>query len=148
MADQTADTGTLPNVFPVLRYADATKALNWLEEAFGFRRTFVVPGPDDTVSHAQMSFGPGTIMLATAREPAREPLPETDRTADPLLALQSIYVYVEDVQAHADRARGAGAEITREPAPTDYGSVEYAARDFEGNHWSFGSYLPRPSDSA
>ena len=55
-----------------------------------------------------------------------------------------IYVYVEDVQAHHDRAKAAGAEIVRSLQVTDYGSWEYSVRDPEGHLWSFGTYRPEP----
>jgi predicted enzyme related to lactoylglutathione lyase len=54
----------------------------------------------------------------------------------------SVYVAVPDVDAHCAQARAAGAEITREPFDTDYGSRDYAARDLAGNVWSFGTYRP------
>jgi uncharacterized glyoxalase superfamily protein PhnB len=85
-----------------------------------------------------MSLGPGIVMFATAGNPLGQ-----DGEPDPTAARHSIYVAVEDVAAHAARAKAAGAEITREIEGTDYGSQEYAARDFEGNHWSFGSYQPQ-----
>jgi hypothetical protein len=44
-----------PNIYPVLRYADAGKALEWLAKAFGFKENVVVRGDDGTVNHAQMS---------------------------------------------------------------------------------------------
>ncbi|MCU1686962.1 MAG: glyoxalase/bleomycin resistance protein/dioxygenase [Amycolatopsis sp.] len=127
-----------PNIYPVLRYADAGKALEWLAKAFGFKENFVVRGDDGTVNHAQMSLGPGIVMFATARDSLGK-----DNEPDPMTTRHSIYVYVEDVAAHAAQAEAAGAEITRALENTDYGSREYAARDFEGNHWSFGSYQPR-----
>jgi uncharacterized glyoxalase superfamily protein PhnB len=55
---------------------------------------------------------------------------------------QGIYVALEDVDAHYQQARAAGAEIVREPADTEYGSREYLARDLEGHLWSFGTYRP------
>ncbi|MFG1917835.1 hypothetical protein [Micromonospora sp. NPDC048898] len=42
----------------------------------------------------------------------------------------------------ARQARAAGAEITREPFDTDYGSRDYAARDLAGTVWAFGTYRP------
>jgi uncharacterized glyoxalase superfamily protein PhnB len=54
----------------------------------------------------------------------------------------SVYVYVEDVDAHHARARAAGAEIVRALADTEYGSREYGARDIDGHYWYFGSYRP------
>jgi uncharacterized glyoxalase superfamily protein PhnB len=58
--------------------------------------------------------------------------------AEPL----GIYVYVEDVEAHHDRAKAAGADIVRPLQVTEYGSWEYSVRDLEGHLWSFGTYLP------
>ena len=132
-------TETVPNIFPALRYADANKALRWLNEAFGFEQTVAVPGPDDTIAHAEMRLGAGTIMFGSAAEETAR-----DDAKDPSTARASIYVWVPDVDEHYAHAKAAGAEITLEPTDMSYGSREYAARDFEGHHWSFGSYLPRP----
>ena len=54
----------------------------------------------------------------------------------------SLYVVVEDPDAHHARAKEAGATIERELNDTDYGSREYSVRDPEGNRWSFGTYRP------
>jgi uncharacterized glyoxalase superfamily protein PhnB len=54
----------------------------------------------------------------------------------------SLYVAVDDPDAHHARASEAGATIERELNETDYGSREYTARDPEGNLWSFGTYRP------
>ena len=70
------DMNQAPNIFPALRYRDASAALEWLNEAFGFQKGFATPGPDGTIAHAEMSLGPGVIMLAprppgpTSRGPA------------------------------------------------------------------------------
>jgi uncharacterized glyoxalase superfamily protein PhnB len=126
-----------PNVFPVLQYRDAAAALEWLSQAFGFETSFATPGPDGTIVHAETGFGAGTIMLGSA--PAGGG-PEI--SADPRGASQSTYIAVDDVNAHYERARAAGAEITRKLQDTDYGSREYSARDLEGHHWHFGTYRP------
>jgi uncharacterized glyoxalase superfamily protein PhnB len=124
-----------PNIFPALRYQDGPAAVEWLARAFGFEKQMVVPGPEGTIAHAQLSFGPGVIMLGSAREEPGRPNPWAT-------VKQGIYVYVADVDAHYARAKAAGAEIVRDLANTDYGSREYSARDFEGHLWSFGSYDP------
>ena len=54
----------------------------------------------------------------------------------------SIYVIVDDVQGHHDRAKAAGAEIVMPHEEQDYGGSSYTARDPEGNWWSFGDYTP------
>jgi uncharacterized glyoxalase superfamily protein PhnB len=48
----------------------------------------------------------------------------------------------DDPDALHQRAVAAGAPIVRELSDTDYGSREFAARDLEGNLWSFGTYRP------
>jgi uncharacterized glyoxalase superfamily protein PhnB len=55
---------------------------------------------------------------------------------------QSLCVYVDDVDAHCERARAAGAKIIREPKTTDYGDKywtdrSYGAVDPEGHLWWF-----------
>ena len=42
------------------------------------------------------------------------------------------------------RATAAGAEIIAPLHDTDYGSRDFAARDPEGNRWSFGTYRGEP----
>ena len=54
------------------------------------------------------------------------------------------YVVTDDVDAVYRRAKAAGAEIITEPYDTDYGSHDFAARDPEGNRWSFGTYRGEP----
>ena len=41
----------------------------------------------------------------------------------------SVYVVIDDVDAHAAKARAAGAKIIMEPADQDYGGRLYAALD-------------------
>ncbi len=124
-----------PNIFPGFRYTHAPDAIAWLGQAFGFEERFVVPGPEDSIAHAQLQLGTGVIMLGS--EPA-----EPDPTNPWEEARHGVYVYIEDIEAHYERACTAGAEILRELQDTEYGSREYTARDPEGNLWSFGTYQP------
>jgi len=126
-----------PNIFPALRYRDTAAALEWLHEAFGFEKSYTTPGPGRTISHAEMSLGAGVVMLGSAPAGSDFETPDDVRAAS-----QSVYVPVNDVDAHYGRARSTGAEITRALSDTEYGSREYSARDLEGQHWSFGSYRP------
>ncbi|MGH2587927.1 MAG: VOC family protein [Dehalococcoidia bacterium] len=127
----------MPNIFPALSYRDAPAALDWLTDAFGFEKGLVVPGPEGTIVHAEMSLGPGVIMLASAEDAmgwmSPRDLPGVNQT---------ISVYVEDVNAHYERAKAAGAEIVLDIADTNYGSRGYSARDLEGHFWNFGTYHP------
>ena len=125
-------------LFPFLRYRDAPAAIDWLVKAFGFEEQMVVPGENGTIAHAQLSVSSGIIMLGTARDDELRIKSPRDLGA----VNQGIYVYLEEVDAHCERARAAGTEIIRGPENTDYGSREYTARDLEGHLWSFGTYRP------
>lgn len=52
---------------------------------------------------------------------------------------QSLYVYIDNLDQHCERARAADAEILEEPADQPYGDRRYGARDPEGHTWYFAS---------
>jgi len=124
-----------PQVWPSLRARDARGLIRFLAEAFGFEET-VVYADGDVVHHAQLSWPEGGgIMLGSARE-------DRGGATDP--GAFGAYVVTDQPDALHERARAAGAEITAEPHDTDYGSRDFAARDPEGNRWSFGTYRGEP----
>ena len=55
---------------------------------------------------------------------------------------QAPYVIVDDVDAHYECAKAAGASVVMEPEDQPYGGRLYTCRDPEGHLWSFGSYDP------
>lgn len=129
--------------FPFLRYEDAPAAFEWLHRAFGFEKQMLVPGPKGTVAHAQLRCGAGVVMIGTAKDDFMNM--KTPKAAGGIT--QGIYVHVDDIDAHHERARAAGAEIVMALEDTEYGSREYAARDVEGHLWSFGTYRPETGAS-
>ncbi|HEV8340351.1 MAG TPA: VOC family protein [bacterium] len=48
-----------------------------------------------------------------------------------------LVVHVDDVDAHCEHARAAGADVETEPADQEYGQREYGVRDLEGHRWWF-----------
>lgn len=123
---------TAPSIYPTMRYEDARAAIDFLVKAFGFVEEQVYE-QDDVIVHALLSYGNGMIMMSTAG------------ASDPMLnARPSLYIAVDDPDAHHARAVAAGAEIVMPLTDQDYGSREYAASDPEGNVWSFGTYRPAP----
>ncbi|GIJ08956.1 VOC family protein [Micromonospora andamanensis] len=122
-------------VIHVLAYHDAPKAIDWLVEAFGFERRLVIDAGPGKVAHAELTYGPGMLMIDST----------TDEAA-PLDADQNrpggVYVIVDDVDAHAARASAAGARIVDEPADQPHGGRAYSCADIEGYVWGFGSYDP------
>ena len=54
-------------IWPVLTYDDARAAIDWLEAAFGFRRTLVVPPEDGPVFHSELRLPSGAgVMVSSA----------------------------------------------------------------------------------
>jgi uncharacterized glyoxalase superfamily protein PhnB len=122
----------MPSIHPVLTYDDAHAAIDFLERAFGFERVAVHEGEDGKVAHAELRFGEDLVGLSSTG--AGDPVFQqgTGKTV--------VYVAVDEVDPLHDRAKAAGAEIVMAPADQDYGSRDFAARDPEGNIWSFGTY--------
>jgi uncharacterized glyoxalase superfamily protein PhnB len=121
-------------IIPSFRYADARGAITFLTDAFGFEEHAVHGGDDGVVQHAELKLGESYIMLGQARDDDGDRVPGGPA---------SVYVVVDDPDAHHARAAAAGAEIVQAPKDQDYGSREYAARDPAGNVWWFGTYAPR-----
>ncbi len=55
------------------------------------------------------------------------------------MAFGGLAVLVDDVDAHCEHARAAGAVIDHRPQDQPYGRREYGARDPEGHRWWFGT---------
>jgi uncharacterized glyoxalase superfamily protein PhnB len=128
-------------IYPALRYRDAAAAIDWLERAFGFQTIARHEAPDGTIAHAELRLGESLIMLGQGAEDLQDP------PASPRAARTTISVAVADVDALHARAQGAGAEVS-ELTEQDYGSRDFSARDLEGIHWSFGTYVPDPQAAA
>ena len=126
-----------PSLYPCVFYQDAPAAIEWLVEAFGFEKLMIVPGPDGSIVHAELSYGLGAIMVGGVNAQRGWTSPR-----DLPAVNQALYVNVENPDEHYARARKAGAEIIMDLHDTEYGSRDYAARDLEGHHWYFGTYAP------
>ena len=129
-------------VIPCLLYQDAPAAIDWLCATFGFERHLVVPGPDATIAHAQLTFAGGMIMLGSA-QPGNEYRQAMKRPAEVGgFNTQSICVTTPDPDAVYQRVQAAGASVILEIKDEDYGGRGFTCRDLEGHIWSFGSYNP------
>lgn len=117
-------------IAPYLLYEDASAALEWLSRAFGFRERLRFADESGTITHAEMELNGGAIMLGHSGPDYRSPRRLGKVT-------QLVHVYVDDVDAHFERARDAGAEIVSEPKDQAYGDRRYDAKDPEGHLWSF-----------
>lgn len=122
---------TAPSIYPVLRYDDVAKAITFLVDAFGFKEVAVHKGPNGEIAHAELSYRNGMVMLgSSAGSSVFDTGPNT------------VYVVVEDADAHHARAVAAGADVVYPLTDQDYGSRDYAVKDAAGHIWSFGTYQP------
>jgi len=131
-------------IFPTLRYRDAAAMIGWLQEAFGFVVHADYRDDDGSVVHAQLAYGSGMVMLSRSGDRGYDRLVATPGDGAPQTG--GIYIAVDDVDAHHDRARAAGAEIVMALTDQPYGSRDYSARDPEGYVWSFGTYWPKADE--
>ncbi len=132
-----------PTVAPMLAYADAAKALEWLPTAFAceVRNKYVMD--DGRIGHAELHFpGNGVVMLAEQPPPYEGPnqlaqnYPPAAQWYDIPYIVNGVWVQVDDVDAHCARARAAGAHILSEPVDEGHGK-SYRVADLEGQRWMF-----------
>ncbi len=128
-------------IIPTLKYDDASIAIEWLCEAFGFEKHLIIPDDSGVIEHAQLVFNGDMIMLGSARNTEFDSFQKTPHAFGGI-GTQSPYIIIDDVDAHYHRALSAGAEIVLAPEDQDYGGRLYSCRDLEGHLWNFGSYNP------
>ena len=133
-----------PAIIPNLLYEDAPAAIDFLCKAFGFEKRAVFADDRDSriIQHAQLVLDGNMIMLSTYGKSDYTALAGLKTVRQAGGNTQIPYIVIDDVDAHAVRARAAGADIFMEPTVQDYGGLNYSARDPEGNVWSFGNYDP------
>ena len=129
------------SVVPMIAYENGALAMDWLARAFGFRE--VERHVDDgRLSHGEMDTGGGLIMPATPSahyqgpKRHREECESAARWSEVPYIIDGVLVYVEDVGAHYERAKAAGARILSAPEEGDEGK-RYRAEDLEGHRWMF-----------
>lgn len=127
-----------PQISSALFYDDAARAIEWLEKAFGFETRLRVEDGAGGIVHSELLLGSGVVMVASPHAGGRSPRAVGGANT------QSLFVYVDDVEAHAARARASGAEIVREPSERDYddwADRTYEVLDPEGHRWWFAQRL-------
>lgn len=118
-------------IIPYLLYEDVAAALEFLERAFGFREALRYTGEDGVVSHAEARLGDAVVLMG-------HPGPDYRNPRHTGVQHVMLVAEVDDVDAHCERARAAGATILSEPREEAYGDYEYRVEDAEGYRWQFG----------
>ncbi len=133
-----------PRISCAAIYRDAARMIDWLCDAYGFEVRLKVEGDNGSIVHSELTYGEGLIMVSGERA-GKDAERFGVEMKSPLSAgcvTQSMMVFVDDVDAHCERARAAGARITQEPAVHDYGEDywadrSYGALDPENHIWWF-----------
>lgn len=129
-------------VVPMMSYEDGVAAMDWLVNAFGFTERTRWLDDDGRLTHGELVAGGGLIMLAGGPPGYEGPRRHREHCAAAAnwsqvpWVLDGIMVRVDDVDAHFERSKQAGARILSEPEDQPYGRL-YRAEDLEGHRWMF-----------
>ncbi len=119
-------------IIPYLYYEDGVAAMDYLTGTLGFEELERVFREDGSFMHGEVGYQDNRVMLGTPVDEdgnARK-LRGTSRTC-------CVMCLVDDVDAHYERAKNAGANITGEPEDRPYGDRVYSVSDPEGHDWFF-----------
>lgn len=121
-------------LLPHLAYQNLEHAIDWLTTVFGFVELYRYGESGGEVSGAQMRLGEAVIMLHRARRP------RYSTPAELGCGTQSLTAFVDNVDAHFQRAKAAGARIVEDLHETVYGERQYGVEDLDGHHWLFSQH--------
>ncbi|HEY6567346.1 MAG TPA: VOC family protein [Actinomycetota bacterium] len=128
---------------PMLSYEDVGAAVDWLTDAFGFQEVGErYTEEDGRVTHAELELDGAVVYLGWPGDGYRSPAHHAEecevarRWSEVPFIVNGVNIKVDDVMAHCERARAAGATILREPKDEPYGRL-YNAADLEGHRWMF-----------
>lgn len=124
-----------------MRYKDARKAIDWLCKAFEFEKHLIVEGENNTIAHAQLTYGNSMIMLSSEIENEYGKLIKTPESLNGNNT-QTAYIVIDKIDEHYEKAVAEGAKILIEIKDEEYGGRSYTCKDTEEYIWNFGSYDP------
>ena len=119
----------MQRITPYIDYENVPAAIDWLSKAFGFREVLRWTDEDGRVGHAEITLGPDANVMLGGPAGYRDPIGTTQ--------YQVLSCQVDDVDAHFERAKAAGATIERVPTDEPYGIRTYRCLDPFGRAWWF-----------
>lgn len=117
---------------PYLMIRRAADAIDFYKQAFGAEETMRFPGPDGTVGHAEIRIQGAPVFLAD-ESPASGMQSPQQLGGTPV----SVCIYVDNVDAFAQRAETSGAKVLRPVADQFYGERSVSLQDPFGHIWHF-----------
>jgi PhnB protein len=132
MSSQLRQKPIILDAICYLIVADAARAIDYYRDVFGAEETFRLDY-EGKIGHAELKFGPTTIMLADefADHGIRSPLAFGGTGV-------RIHLHVDDVDSIAARAAESGSTILYGPADEPHGERQCRLRDPFGHEWLLG----------
>jgi PhnB protein len=123
-------------VTPYLAVESAQEAIDFYGRAFGAKERSRMPGPEDTIAHAELEIGDSLVMLS-------DPFPQATTRPPKELGGTSvnIFLYVENVDDFVQKAVDAGATVTMPIEDQFWGDRFGAVTDPFGHTWSVATHV-------
>ena len=116
-------------ITPYLLYEDGEAAIEFASRAFGFREVDRAVGAAGGL-HAELEAPDGGRIYLGQPPSGFENPAKVGRTSE-------VFVLVDDVEAHYERAKAAGAKIIEEVNTLPFGHRRYGCVDPQGHEWYF-----------
>jgi PhnB protein len=116
------------SITPSFCVEGAQQFIDFIKFVFNAQDRFRMDGPGGKIMHAELSIGDSALMVGDAMPqwPAKK---------------NSLYVYVDDVDAAYERALKAGATSVRAPDNAFYGDRNASVQDSFGNLWGIATHV-------
>jgi uncharacterized glyoxalase superfamily protein PhnB len=135
-------------VIPMFSYEDVGGAADWIAEAFGFEETGRWSDDDGRVTHVTMEMDGSEVMLGYPSPDYQSPKHHAEtceqarKWSETPYVVDGVHVTVDDIDAHYERAKAAGARVLSELEDNPgIGQRQYRAEDVEGHRWMFAGPL-------
>ena len=136
MADVNPIPDQYPRVMPYLYVDGAGEAIEFYKKVLGASERMRMPGPNDSVGHAELEVGNSVIMLADEN-------PDMDVCSPKTVGGTPVafYVYVEDVDAAFEAAVENGGKELRAVEDQFYGDRSGQFEDPWGHRWNVATHV-------
>lgn len=124
------------SITPYLIVRGAARAIEFYKQAFGATELLRMPGPNNTIGHAEIKIGDSVIMLADEMPNGQYRSPESVG-GSPV----SLMIYIEDVDQVFARAMSLGSKETRAVQDQFYGDRSGNLIDPFGHVWTVATHV-------
>ena len=126
---------------PSIVVEKAADAIEFYKRAFGAKERLRMPGPGDTIGHAEIEIGDSVLMIS-------DPFPQSSVKPPKTVGATTvgIFLYVDDVDQVVQDAIDAGAQVTMPVADQFWGDRFGVVADPYGHQWMIATHVEDLSD--